>query len=151
MTRIFYTCFEHQLPAHAFDRYLRSLPLNLQNDVMRYREWRDKHLVLFGKMLLREGLKYFRADNCTLDTIQYSAFKRPFFNNGIDFNISHTGKCVVCAISDTVKVGIDIEEITPIDILDFQGQWTGAEWSHITRSDSSHLEFFRCWTKKEAV
>lgn len=69
----------------------------------------------------------------------------------MDFNISHSGAYVVCALCPAGRVGIDIEEIRPIDIPDFIAQMTRNQWESLMASKNRLEAFFSLWTQKEAV
>ena len=69
----------------------------------------------------------------------------------MDFNISHSGAYVVCALCTAGRVGIDIEEIRPIDIQDFIAQMTRNQWESLRASKNRLEAFFSLWTQKEAV
>jgi len=150
--RILYATIDQEPLSEArFHQYLSRLPDDLRTSVLRYHNWTDQHLVLFGKLLLLKGLERFGIVNPSLGLLKYSDYKRPYFDDTIDFNISHSGRYVLCAISDEYRIGIDVEEIRPIDLQDFKDLWTHAEWRAIQEADDQHLEFYRYWTRKEAV
>lgn len=150
MIKIYYTYFKEQLSEPSFGRYLDCLPHEMQKKIMRFRFWQDSQASLFGKLLLSRGL----ADLGLfyhLSEIKYTSYGRPYFSNGIDFNISHSGGFIACAFTTTGKIGIDIEEVRPISIQDFRNIFHDDEWNDITTS--SHVEhvFFHYWTIKEAI
>jgi 4'-phosphopantetheinyl transferase len=94
-----------------------------------------------------------RKEKVSLADLQYTKFGRPYFDSlrNFDFNISHSGNMVVCAIIDEGRIGIDIEERTNIDIIDFEEQFSDTEWVHIKDEKFPYYTFYDCWTKKEAV
>lgn len=152
MTRIFYTSFQRKLRYEVYSGYFRSLPKHLQSRIFGYKRWQDAQAFFLGKVLLMECLGGFGLDVDCLKRIAYSKNGRPFLPDSvIDFNISHSGAYVICCASDRVRVGIDIEEIKPIDICDFKGQFTAGEISAITQSSLPHTVFFELWSKKEAI
>jgi 4'-phosphopantetheinyl transferase len=83
--------------------------------------------------------------------LSYNAFGRPLINDRIDFNISHSGDYVICAATDTGRVGIDIEKIRPIAPDDFKNYMTADEWAAIKRSDKPRDTFYEYWTQKESI
>ena len=83
--------------------------------------------------------------------IRYSEYHRPFDPGGIDFNISHSGNQVVCALSASCRLGIDLEAIRPLDLAVFREYMTQGEWAAIHGSADPSREFHRFWTRKEAV
>lgn len=119
--------------------------------MLKLRNWRDQHAGVVGKMLLLQGMLQFGYPKQSLKEIVYNEYKRPFFEFPIDFNISHSGQVVVCALSDTCKVGIDVEEIRPLKIEDFKNVLSANEYNNILISKKPYHQFFTIWTKKEAV
>ena len=84
--------------------------------------------------------------------ILYTKYKKPYFeDNSIKFNISHSEKIVICALSDELDIGIDIEFKSNIKISDFKTQMTEKEWNKITISNDKTEAFFDYWTQKESV
>ncbi|HTH56693.1 MAG TPA: 4'-phosphopantetheinyl transferase superfamily protein [Cyclobacteriaceae bacterium] len=136
-----------------FQCYLNQLPLGLQEEVEKYRNWKDAQGRLIGKLLLKIGLmKYFHATSSILNEINYTRRARPFIPDAdFDFNISHSGNTVVCCIASGMNVGVDIEEIKPIEISDFNDQLSSAEMENIKKSKHQIQKFYSYWTKKEAV
>src|SRR5688572_20859640 len=69
------------------------------------------------------------------------------------FNLSHAGERALIAVSLGREVGVDIEEVRPIESLTLADRFFApAEFRAIealspaARTDA----FFRCWTRKEA-
>lgn len=83
--------------------------------------------------------------------LKYNEFGKPFLNDDVDFSISHSGNFVVCAIGQKIKLGIDIEKITDIDIRDYQDIMTKEEWCQINMQENPLKSFFRFWTMKESI
>lgn len=72
---------------------------------------------------------------------------KPFAVNAeIRFNVSHSGKMVVCAISDK-EIGIDIEKIRTVNHRAAERFATESEIDYI---NSEADGFFKIWTLKEA-
>ncbi len=150
MINLYYTYFKEPLNEGKFFRYRASLPESIQLKLGKYVRWQDAHASLFGKLLLKRGLQDFGL-SLSLEDLEYTVYNRPCFKNGIDFNISHSGQYVVCALSDSNIVGVDIEEIKPIDIRDFKNSWQERELEAIQNSSDQQREFYKYWTRKEAV
>ena len=151
MIRVFYSHITHQRKDSEFEFYLNKVPAELKNKIVRYRRWQDAHASLFGKLLLQFGLNSSGFGSFKLTDIKYSSYYRPYFEGNIDFNISHSGAFVVCAISNECKVGVDIEEIKPIVVEDLRQQWTNKEWEQIVNAENQYNQFYNYWTKKEAL
>jgi 4'-phosphopantetheinyl transferase len=146
----FITEVVERLSANVFHSYLLLLDEHDQTKIKRFINWRDAHLSLFGRLLLIEGLTQQGYGPDKVKRIDHTHYHRPFFKDGPDFSISHAGRFVICVIADE-KVGIDIEEIRPIDIGNFKSQWTEAEWKRIMEDCEPLRQFYRYWTRKEAI
>lgn len=149
--KIYYAHFATPLPTDTFLSLLSQLPAAMQKKVKAFRRWEDAHASLLGKHILQYAVKAHRQ-SYTLDAIHYTAANRPYFpDNRDDFNISHSGTLVVCAMANDNSIGIDVERAVPLSIEDFRRQFSDAEWNHIHRSSDPLRTFFEYWTAKEAV
>lgn len=70
---------------------------------------------------------------------------------GLDFNLSHSGDYVVCAVAAQGRVGIDVEQLREIQLGDFQDILASSAFERILSSTSRRQDFFREWTRLEAV
>ena len=153
MIKILYFTIEGQLEQSLWNSYLKKLPSNLQSNVTKYYRWQDQYSNLFGKLLLKHGLiEYGYGDDC-LDLLNYNSFKKPFIDKKTYFNLSHSSEIVICAFSQKDEIGIDIEEIKENkdfhDILPLF--FTIHEQNKILDAKNSVTEFYKLWTRKEAV
>lgn len=148
---IFYIKFTKHLSDLLWYQYIEMLPNELREINTRYRRWQDRHAHLFGKLLLIKGLRKYGFDVNLLSEMQFNKYGRPFINNEIDFNISHSGSYAICAITKNLRVGIDIEEIQKIDITSFSNVMTNEQWKLIKNSPDPVRSFFKFWTIKESV
>ena len=150
MVYILHSKITHPLPLPIFRRYLKALPPTCQVKTLGYRRWQDRQATMFGKLLLIQALLDLEATS-TISNLRYTVYDRPFLDEKLDFNISHSGEYVVCAISRTSHVGIDIERIHQVDLDDYESQWTKKELDGIVNANHPHTVFFDWWTRKEAV
>ncbi len=83
---------------------------------------------------------------------EISQHGKPFIAGGPEFSISHSGDIVVLALAEHDPVGIDIEEVRPVNVEDFLRQIPEITNVH-EKLDGFHINnfFFECWTRKEAV
>ena len=97
--------------------------------------------------------------DCSPRDLQFStgASGKPALRHAtvIRFNLSDSGCVAVLAVTDTDELGVDIEEIRPVDGLERLAGRYFAE-SEATALSSLKDEvgmaaFFRCWTRKEAI
>ncbi len=132
MIHVLFTCFDSEIPDERREYYLRKMPESIRNKINRYVRWQDRQAGLFGKLLLLKGLtEYGGYPPGCLNSLSYNDFGRPFIDSDIDFNISHSGDYVVCAVGTRrrrvptdERVGIDIEKIRPAVLSDFKKYMT---------------------------
>jgi 4'-phosphopantetheinyl transferase len=86
----------------------------------------------------------------SLDNLKYTDLKRPYVEGFVDFNISHSGAYIVCAMAEEGKIGVDIEEIKSIPVSDFTDQFSEKELNNILTSEDILQSFYTIWTQKEA-
>jgi 4'-phosphopantetheinyl transferase len=150
MTILLYTIFKECLPEATFADKLRLVPAMQAEKISKFMRWQDAHAALFGKLLLMKGLKEFGVAR-ELQELRFNAYGKPYFDEcPVSFNISHSGNCVVCVLSsETDTIGVDVEEVKPIDINDLKNIWREEEWEQISTNDVR--VFYNFWTRKEAV
>ncbi|GAA4271386.1 4'-phosphopantetheinyl transferase superfamily protein [Aquimarina gracilis] len=152
MTRILYSYIKEKNHNFLIKEWLPRFPKSFQEKVLRYRRWQDAQLSLLGRLLLKQGLKdYGIVCNNELN-MHYTSYNKPYFIDlEVEFNISHSGDIVVCAITQNNDIGIDIEIVKNIEVEDFKNQMTSLEWQRIISSGDIKNSFFNYWTQKEAV
>ncbi len=143
MVKIFYTHFTSPLSIEQWQIYFCQLPKDIQQKISGFKRWQDQHAALFSKLLLQHALEQAGYNSDCLNQLKYELYNRPFIDNKIDFNISHAGEYVVCAISDQGRLGIDVELIKAINISDFN--------QYMETEPLSYKEFYEIWTIKESV
>lgn len=151
MICVLYASLGAMLARPAWDRCLLALPRSDRARLGRYRRWQDRQAGLVGKLLLAEGLAGCGHPPEHLRNLVWDAAGRPFLDIGLDFNISHSGSYVVCALTPEGRVGIDIEQIRPIDVTDFEAYMTRGQWEEMMAAENRLETFFKLWTQKEAV
>lgn len=115
---------------------------------------KDKIRTLIGEILIRtiiiEDLGI-RNNNISFEKNPYG---KPYIKEyaQFNFNISHSGNFVVCAI-DNNPIGIDIEEVKYIEYEDIAKNFFAmSEFDYIIKNDSysSLSRFYEIWTLKES-
>ncbi|NOQ28405.1 MAG: 4'-phosphopantetheinyl transferase superfamily protein [Bacteroidales bacterium] len=113
--------------------------------------WQDMHRSLFADLLIRKILieEYNYANEEIYFTV--NEYGKPYFDNLNDFhfNISHSGDWVVCAI-DKKPIGIDIEEISTIDLDISKNFFSDKEHNDLLLSKDPFDYFFTLWSLKES-
>lgn len=109
----------------------------------RYRLESDKKRCLAGGLFI----KRFLGDT----EIKIGTYGKPEAENGMHFNLSHSGKYVLFALSDS-KIGCDIEMIKEVE-PERLGKlvFCPAEMASLEHCDNKNENFFRLWTRKESL
>lgn len=152
MTQIFYSYIVKKNHDKLIKEIAPLLPADFQNKILGYRRWQDAQLSLLGRIILSQGLKKMNK-NISINDLRYTIYNKPYFeNNTVKFSISHSGNMVVCAISGTCDIGVDLEIINnTVKIEDYKSQMTATEWQQVMLSDNNQVSFYDYWTQKEAV
>lgn len=148
--KIYYLQHEEEIDESIFQRMMLLLPESFQSEIKTYKHRQSAQASLLGKILLLYGLKELKI-TVSLDDLQVGKKERPFLNDKIDFNISHSGKYIVVAISEGGRVGIDIEKHRPMEISLFKKYFDDNEWKEIESSENPNKVFFNLWTIKESA
>ena len=150
MIKIYSSEYSVKLDDANFFRYLKLMPIEMAEKILRFKRWQDRQASLYGKLLLKKGLDELGFDS-SLTNLNYTQYGRPYIPHFPDFNISHSNGFVVCAIATEGKIGVDIEQIKPTPIYDFRNQFSENEWNVIIASDNIYALFYYYWTAKEAA
>ncbi|QSB29035.1 4'-phosphopantetheinyl transferase superfamily protein [Flavobacterium sp. CLA17] len=149
--QVYYAIITQPLNDLDFKRYLDQMPPFIQQKIGRYKNWEDAHTSLLGKLLLIQALQDSGVQKTDLSLLTYNQYGRPSIPGIIDFNISHSGTLVLCAIATSGTIGIDAEVVKPINKMDFYNCWTPTEVKAIYDDPDDYKTFYSHWTKKEAV
>ena len=151
IVEIFYTSFHQPFSTEKWQYYLNKVPSAFQTRALRYLRWQDQHSSLLSHLLLQRGLLEAGYPAHCLNLLQHEKHGRPFIDSSLDFNLSHSGEYVVCALFKSGRGGVDIEKMRPIEVSDFRSHMSLEEWSAITVPEVSYPKFFDYWTCKESV
>lgn len=125
------------------------LPEIRKDKVDHFRFEKDKKLSCGAYLLLEKLLSEVGITNPSFKLGKYGKAYISNFED-IHFNMSHSGKMVACAISDT-EVGVDIELIDPkIDLNIAKNYFFNSEYENIMKSKNPSDEFFKYWVLKES-
>jgi 4'-phosphopantetheinyl transferase len=86
------------------------------------------------------------------ESVSRNPWGKPSLKNhpGIQYNVSHSGSCAACVISDTHIVGIDVERIRTFSPYAAAKVCSPEELKGIYSNEDANREFFRYWTLKES-
>lgn len=122
---------------------------NRQEKIDFYRFEKDKKLSCGAYLLLKKLLSEENVTNPIFKTKEYG---KAYISNheNIHFNLSHSGKIVLCAISD-MEVGADVEYIDhEIDLNIARHYFHNSEYENIMTAENKPDEFFKYWVLKES-
>ena len=145
-----------------YNKWYSLMSGDKQCRVDRFRFMDDKKRTVVGEMLARKAI----AEWCSVapEDIVFGIKEhgKPYAKDlTVEFNISHSGDMVVCAVDDKL-IGIDIEKIRPIDLTVAKRICTDEELLYLfghepTDQDFTYTtdteiltRFFELWTTKEA-
>lgn len=115
-------------------------------------------LLLYGLLRLKEGQELFLADTLTeayqklKEQLVYGTHGKPALSDSFfpHFNISHSGKYAVCALSE-VPCGIDIQEKKELrNHRIFEKILSEKEQNEVLFSTDKAAAFYKYWARKES-
>ncbi|KAF6619222.1 4'-phosphopantetheinyl transferase superfamily protein [Paenibacillus sp. EKM102P] len=136
-----------------YELLVNQVTLEKQHKLDRFLHREDALRGLYADVLLRWLVcRQLKIPNASLQ-FTYNAFGKPSLLNApaFHFNVSHSGKWVVCAIDDH-PLGIDIEQLRPIDFEVGRVCFSDTEYDALMQQDAeSRLSYFYdLWTLKES-
>jgi 4'-phosphopantetheinyl transferase len=111
---------------------------------------------LSSRSILRIILSMYLTEDPNDLSINYTLAGKPILpDTELQFNVSHSKDFLLCGISLTNRIGIDIQEIYPISSLDriINNFFSPTEIQYLRSLPSReayHEHFFAIWTAKEA-
>ena len=95
---------------------------------------------------IRSLLSSYLINQLSKEPLLFNEMGKPYYENGPYFNVSHSGKYVMMAVS-TREIGIDIEENIPKDMSLLTKIFNEAEAKMI----KEHADFYYLWCAKESL
>ncbi|MGE8000619.1 4'-phosphopantetheinyl transferase family protein [Lysinibacillus sp. NPDC093190] len=137
---------------HSLSELIELISDEKRNKINFYRKKEDYLRSLTAELLIRVILvKKGLFQNKDIQ-FEFNNYGKPLLkNSSIEFNISHSGDWVVCAVSNCL-VGIDIEEIRPYNVSTIKESLSASEFNtliDLSENDRNTL-FFNLWTLKES-
>lgn len=146
MTKTFLLDTDCFIDYNFFNRYFQSVSPQRQKKISRLVPQASKRLSLGAGVTLSIALADFGLYGNDAE-IKYNEKGKPFLkNNAYHISISHSGHYAVVAISSS-KVGVDIEEVKPIEDGVIKRVTTIDEQAQIKNLQ----DFYRLWTAKECI
>ena len=95
---------------------------------------------------IRSLASSYLVNSLSNEPILFNDMGKPFFENGPYFNVSHSGKYIVMAVSNK-EVGVDIEENVEKNMSSLIRIFNEAEAKMI----KEHADFYYLWCAKESL
>lgn len=153
MIRIFGTDVEQNEANIHIPYLLRYVSSEKQYRINALRNLKDAECKLVGDLLIRAiACRYLNVKNGEL-IFCVNKYGKPYILgiNDFYFNLSHSGKWIVCTI-DQEPVGVDVEEIAPIEIDIAHKYFSQEEIDYINAKPENERvsAFYDIWTYKES-
>ncbi|MED4829453.1 4'-phosphopantetheinyl transferase superfamily protein [Bacillus atrophaeus] len=151
--KIYGICMERPLKQHETDRLMSFVSAEKREKCGRFYHEEDAHRTLLGDVLVRSVIsEKYGVNKAGIDffTQEYGKPYAPAFPD-IDFNISHSGRWVICAI-DAEPIGADIEKMKPISLDIAKRFFSETEYRDLlsTHKDEQISYFYHLWSMKES-
>lgn len=134
-----------------FQFLLQFSPLEKQQRILRQRIMQSAVNMVVGGALARYML--WKEWGIEPDArITCGKFGKPYLPDHPNayFNISHSGRFVVCAVCNT-PIGVDVQEIIPYQPDVAMKVCSNTELAQIEAAENRSAEFTKIWTRKEAA
>lgn len=125
------------------------MPLEIKNKISRFNLPLDAKTSLIGKLMLMRGLNDLGIKG-DLSDLRYDEFGKPSIKD-INFSISHSDSFVICAVSKTINLGIDVEKIMELNLNRFRSIFQDSEWAKINLIENDFTSFYFYWCAKESI
>lgn len=152
----------HELTEEEYQKWYFLMDIQKQIRIERMRAADDRKRSVAGEMLARRAISEWCKILPEEVVFERGEFGKPFAKNlPVEFNVSHSGELVVCAVDDA-PIGIDVERIRDIDWRSAKFVCTEEELSYmcgknmeaedfkIPPTQEMLRRFFEIWTAKEA-
>lgn len=107
---------------------------------------------MLGRWLAAMVLRSYGVTEDQLKGLRISPFGKPYLpGHTLSFSLSHSENIIACAVSDNMKIGIDIEYCRSIDLGEYKDCFSPLEWNNLSSSVTPQRYFLELWTKKESL
>ena len=151
MVKVFYYTKCDDLNITIFDRICGLFSKSIQKRIKSITNEEYLKQYIIGYLLCVYGL-FDITNKLYLPELRYSKNGKPYFvdADGLFFNISHSGSCVICCFSDT-EIGVDIEAFKEVDSSFISYICSKEELCMINQSINPLKAFLNVWTLKESI
>ena len=149
--------WKNTCPHDIFSSYVASLSPDEQFRMQKFRFEKDRTRYGISHAIVRMLLSRYLDSDPPCIFFQPNKFGKPYlaetFETNLDFSLSTTGQMGILGIAAGLKIGVDLEEVLPIEQRAVEQYFSLEEQlSLATLKGLSWLEgFYNCWTRKEAI
>ncbi|PHN08618.1 4'-phosphopantetheinyl transferase family protein [Flavilitoribacter nigricans] len=147
---------ELTVPAPTLDHYQTIIAQEEKERAAKFYFEKDRHQYIVGRARLRLLLGRYLDLAPQAVRFEFNQFGKPNFPNeqGLQFNISHSGGLAVMGFTRDAAIGVDLEKINPnIEVKLIASRFFAeVEKRQILAlpTERQASAFYRCWTSKEA-
>lgn len=151
--KLYFTDINQRLLLSEYEQCIQLITPERANMIERFRFIEDRKRILYGEVMARcLFMKVLDVKNSNL-IIDKNLYGKPFFIgiDGLHFNISHSGRFVLCGISNE-EIGVDIEEIKELYMDIAKRFFTKQEYETMLKVNQNEVKelFYTYWTLKES-
>ncbi|QED47037.1 4'-phosphopantetheinyl transferase family protein [Cytobacillus dafuensis] len=151
---VFALKMKSEIPLEEFSTLLDKVTLERRKKILRFSHRDDGLRSLYSELLIRFIISNRHELIDTKIDFACNEFGKPYLRQAetsLHFNISHSGEWIVCVL-DEHQVGIDVEEIRPIDLGLAKRFFSVKEVSELkeTPKEKKLAKFYDLWTLKES-
>jgi 4'-phosphopantetheinyl transferase len=141
------------LTAGEFQQMLRGVSEDRRAQAAKFRKPEDANRAMIGERLTRAVFcEKFQVRNEEI-VFAKNRYGKPYAvgNPSFHFNLSHSGRWIVCVV-DEQPVGIDIEQIKPVDLEVAKLFFSKEEYRYLLEKEEHERLgcFYEIWTMKES-
>ncbi|MEL7001263.1 MAG: 4'-phosphopantetheinyl transferase superfamily protein [Bacteroidota bacterium] len=145
MINVCYTICPKSIDRDTLQRVMDSLPESVLEEAKQLNDERRRLNFLTGRLMLKQMV----PDE--LMKIERTNLGKPYLSNGQQFNISHSGALVVCAVSNKQRLGVDSEKVKKVNLQDYDSALNDDDHYSIRNARDKMKAFYRIWTQKESL
>ena len=140
-----------KIPESVFASLLEKIDREKQERIRHFLRQQDKQRCLFAELLARVMLLETRSLSNADISFASEPYGKPVWLDEprVHFNTSHAGDWIACIV-DEQEVGIDVEQIGPVDLSLSGNFFSGVEHVDIISHHQPVERFFDYWTLKES-
>lgn len=147
MVKLYVADISHLPDPMSVPELLQTLPLERQQRIHDMKQEKSRKQSMGVGLLLQKVLALYHMQGSQVLVGEHG---KPRVE-GLEFNLSHSGNLVLCAVSDE-PVGCDVELVRKAPMQVAERYFSSDEQVYLSQfsKEAYDREFFRLWTKKES-